>query len=49
MPVGMAVGLVPGHIVLREDPAPLPKKGHSLRIFGPRLLWSNGCMDQDAT
>ena len=46
---GMEVGLSPGHIVLDGDPAgPLPKKGRSPPIFGPRLLWPNGCMDQDA-
>ena len=29
---------------------PPPKKGgHSLPIFGPYLLWSNGWMDHDAT
>jgi len=29
MPLGMEVGLGPGHIVLDGDPAPLPPKGHS--------------------
>jgi len=29
MPLGMVVGLGPGHIVLDGDPAPLPKKGGS--------------------
>jgi len=47
MPLGMEVGLVPGHIVLDGDPAPLPKKG-GLSIFGPCFLWPNGWMDQDA-
>jgi len=28
MPLGMEVGLGPGHIVLDGDPAPLPKRGH---------------------
>jgi len=28
MPLGMQVGLGPGHIVLDGDPAPLPKRGH---------------------
>jgi len=28
---------------------PLPQKGRNPPIFGPRLLWPNGCMDQDAT
>jgi len=27
MPLGMEVGLGPGHIMLDGDPAPLPKKG----------------------
>jgi len=26
-----------------------PKKDHSPPIFGPCLMWPNGCMDQDAT
>jgi len=29
MPLGMEIGLGPGHIVLDGDPAPLPEKGHS--------------------
>jgi len=28
---------------------PSPKKGAEPPIFGPSLLWPNGCMDQDAT
>ena len=28
---------------------PSPKKGVEPPIFGPSLLWPNGCMDQDAT
>jgi len=43
MKLGMPVGLGrvgPGHIVLG---------GHSPPIFGPYLLRSNGCMDQDVT
>ena len=28
---------------------PPKKKGDSAQIFGPSLLWPNGCMDQDAT
>jgi len=39
-------GLGPGQILLDGDPALLPKKQPIL--FGPCLLWSNGCMDQDA-
>jgi len=48
MPLGMEVGLSAGDFVLDGDPAPLPKKGRSPPIFGPCLLWPNGCMDQDA-
>jgi len=41
--------------VLDEDPAPPPQKKNGERgrqplpppIFGPSLLWPNGCMDQD--
>ena len=29
MKLGMEIGLVPGHIVLDGDPAPLSPKGHS--------------------
>jgi len=47
MPLGMDVGLSPGDFVLHGDPAP-PQKGAEPRIFGPRLLWPKGCMDQDA-
>jgi len=46
MPLGMEVGLGPGHIVLDGDTAP-PKKGAA--IFDPCLLWPNGWMDQDAS
>ena len=35
--------------MLDGDPAPFPKRGRSAPIFGPRLLWPNGCKDQDAT
>ena len=50
MPLGTAVGLGPGHIVLRGDAAP-PKKAHSSAppIFGPYLLRPNGWMDQNST
>ena len=47
MPLGMEVGLDPGHIVLDGYPAP-PKKGHSPHTFGPCLLWPSSWMDQDA-
>jgi len=43
MPLGMEVGLGPGHIVLGGDPAPPPSKGGTaLLIPGPCLLWPNG-------
>jgi len=49
MKLGTQVGLGSGHIALDGDPAAPPRKGHSPSIFGPYLLWPNGCMDQDAT
>jgi len=50
MKLGTEVGLGSGHIVLDEDPAPLPKKGaQPSPIFGPCLLCPKGWMDQDAT
>jgi len=49
MPLGRKVGLDPSDTVLHGDPGPLPKKEAQLPIFGPCLLWSNSCMDQDAT
>jgi len=49
MPIGMEVGLGPGHIVLDGDPAPPPQKGGTAPIFGLSLLWPNDWMDQDAT
>ena len=39
MPLGMEVGLGPGHFVLDGDPALPPPKGHSPPIFFPYLLW----------
>jgi len=47
MPLVMEVGLSPGNIVFDADQ--LHPKGQSSPIFGPCLLWPNGCMDQDAT
>ena len=47
MPLGTEVDLGPGHIMLDGDRL-LPKRVEA-PIFGPRLLWPNGCMDQDAT
>jgi len=49
MALGMEVGLGPVHIVLDGDPAPTPKGAGRHPIFGPRLLWPYGCMDQYAT
>jgi len=49
MKLGREVGLSPDHIVLDWNPAPLPQRGTSPTVFGPRLLWPNGWMDQDAT
>jgi len=49
MPVGMEVGLSPGYFVLDGDPAHCPKRGGAHPIFGLRILWPNGCMDQGAT
>jgi len=47
MPLGTEVGLGPGHIVLDGDRAP-DGKGHSSPppLFGPCLLWPNGCPSQ---
>jgi len=50
--LGTAVGLGSGHSVLQGDQAPPPPKKEGEQqppIFGPRLLWPNGWMDQDAT
>ena len=39
MPLGVVVGLGPGHIVLDGDPAPLPRKGYSpLPSFRPMSI-----------
>jgi len=48
MPFGMEVALNPGDFVLDGDPTP-SQKGAEPPIFGPRLLWPNGCTNQDAT
>ena len=48
MPLGMEVGFGPGDFVLDGDPAP-PQKGAQPQMFGPCLLWPNGCMHQDTT
>ena len=49
MPLGMEVGLSPGNFVLDGDQVPTPKGAEPHPIFGPRLLWPNDCMDEDAT
>jgi len=50
MVLGTEVGLSPCDFVLVGVPARSSKRGlSSLPIFGPRLLWPNGWMDQDAT
>jgi len=49
MQLGTEVGLSPEDFVFDGDPTPLPKRGRSYPIFGPCLMRSNGCMDQDAT
>jgi len=41
MPLGMKVGLGPGHIVLDGDPAP-----HGKGYSSPCLLWPNGRQSQ---
>jgi len=48
MPLDMEVGLSPGDFLLDGNPAPT-QKGAEPPIYGPRLLWTNGCMGQDAT
>jgi len=49
MTLGLEVGLGPGDVVLDGDPT-YPKKGAQLPpIFGPCLLWPNGCMYQGTT
>ena len=47
--INMPLGLIPGDFVLDGDPAPYPKRAEPHPIFGPRLLWPSGCMDQDGT
>ena len=49
MPLGMEVGLNPGHFVLDGDPAPPPRGGGRAPNFRPMSIGPNGCMDQDAT
>jgi len=49
MPLGMEVGLDPGHNVLDGDPAPPKGSQPPPQFFGLCLLWPNGWMDQDVT
>jgi len=45
MPLGMDVGLGPGHIALDGDPARLPKKGGTAPNFRPMPIvakWLDG-------
>jgi len=50
MALDMEVGLSPGDCV-RWGPSTSPQIGGGVPspIFGPSLLWPNGCMDQDST
>jgi len=44
MPLGVKVGLGPGHIVLDGDPATLTRKGgKAAQFLGPCLLWRPRC------
>ena len=45
MKLGMQVGLGPDHMWPPSSPSP---KWAQPPIFGPYLLWPNGCMDKDA-
>jgi len=49
--LGMEVGLSPGDFMLDGYPVSFPQKGAEppSPIFGPFLLWPNGCMQQNAT
>ena len=51
MSIGMEVGLGLGDFVLHRNPALPCQKGGGAEppIFGPCLLWTNCCMDQDGT
>ena len=44
--LGTEEGLSPGDFVLDGDPVPFPQPPSP--IFGPFLLWPNGCMHQNA-
>ena len=51
MQLGMELGLGPGDFVLDGDPVPFRQKGAEppSPIFGPFLLWPDGCMHQNTT
>jgi len=49
MPLGVEVGLGPGHIVLDEDLAPLQKGGHSPQFSAHICGAQTAAVDQDAT
>jgi len=52
MPLGMRYGgrIRTRRLCVKWGPSSSPKKGHSPPpIFGPCLLWTNGCMHQDTT
>ena len=47
--LGTEMGLGPGNIVIDGDTAASPERGRARPLlFGPRLLWPNGCMGQDS-
>jgi len=48
MPLGTEIGIGLRDIVFDVDLATAEKRAHPHRISGPRLLWSNGWMDEDA-
>jgi len=49
MSLGMELGLGPGDCVRWGPRSPSPKGERSPKIFGPCLLWPNGCMDEAGT
>jgi len=49
MPLGTEVNLDPGDVVLDGIAAGTPPLKGAIPVFGPCLLWPNGCLDEDAT
>ena len=49
MTLGTEVGLTQRKLCYMGIQHPLSKKGADPPIFGQRLLWPNGCMDQEGT